>query len=72
MQGNPWFWGGLSRGQFEEELRKNAVQLIDGKSGLPPRKKVDIEAIKARKNALAAKGLKLKPITTSAQPPSVR
>lgn len=72
MQGNPWFWGGLTRFQFEEELRKNAVHLIDDKRGLPPRKKVDIEAIKARKNALAAKGLKLKPISASAKLPSVR
>jgi hypothetical protein len=55
--GNPWFWGEhVSRWTFERELEKTAVQLRD-KNARVVVKKVDIEDVKARKNALAAKGI---------------
>jgi hypothetical protein len=63
---NPWFWGSLSRQQFESTLQKDAVQLRmtdDRKSSKAApfiAKKVDIEAVRARKNALVASGI-LKP-----------
>lgn len=53
---NPWFWGGLSRWEFERNLQRDAVHLRD-KNAKVVVKKVDIEAVKARKNALAAKGV---------------
>lgn len=56
-QGNPWFWGEhVSRWTFERELEKTAVHLRD-KNARVVVKKVDIEEVKARKNALAAKGI---------------
>lgn len=58
MQSNPWFWGGLSRWEFERNLIRDAVQLRD-KNARVVVPKVDIEEVKARKNALAAKGITL-------------
>lgn len=52
---NPWFWGGKSRQAFESELVKTAVLLTDGKHVKKP--KVDIEAVRARKNALIKAGV---------------
>lgn len=55
---NPWFWGGKNRAQFEQELQRDAVLLRDGKKSAPVTvKKVDIEAVKARKNALLKSGV---------------
>lgn len=56
MNSNPWFWGGLSRWEFERNLIRDAVQLRD-KNAKVIVPKVNIEAVKARKNALAAKGI---------------
>ena len=56
MQGNPWFWGGLSRWEFERNLVKDAVHLRD-KNARVVVKKVDIEDVRKRKNALAAAGV---------------
>lgn len=56
-QGNPWFWGEhTSRWSFERELVTTAVHLRDknAKVHVP---KVSIEEVRARKNALAAKGI---------------
>lgn len=65
---NPWFWGGKSRQQFEQELQRDAVLLRDGKKAAPVSiKKVDIEAVKARKNALVRSGVlkaTIKQVTT--------
>lgn len=60
MNSNPWFWGEhTSRWTFERELEKTAVHLRD-KNARVVVKKVNIEDVKARKNALAAKGVTLK------------
>lgn len=58
MNNNPWFWGNKTRYEFERDLMKDAVALIDDKGKkVAPRKKVDIEAVKARKNALVKSGV---------------
>lgn len=60
---NPWFWGGKSRQQFEQELQKDAVLLHNGKGTKPvvkPIPKHNIEEVRARKNKLIAAGI-LKP-----------
>lgn len=59
---NPWYWGSLSRQQFESTLQRDAVLLKLKDDRHTPTKpfiqpKVDIEAVRARKNALIAKGL---------------
>ncbi len=55
--GNPWFWAPhTNRFSFEQELAKTAVQLRD-KGARVVVNKVSIEEVKARKNALAAKGV---------------
>jgi len=61
---NPWFWGGKTRFEFERELQKSAVYLHSKNA---PKKvvKVDIEAVKARKNALIAKGILRASTTTT-------
>lgn len=54
---NPWFWGEhTSRWSFERELVTTAVHLRD-KNAKVVIKKTSIEEVKARKNALAAKGI---------------
>lgn len=72
---NVWFWGGKTRQQFEQELQKNAVLLTAG-FGPPKRKRkaaapivvadvprVDIEAVRARKNALVKSGVLKVPVS---------
>mgnify|MGYP001571268822 CR=1 FL=1 len=56
MKSNPWFWGGLSRWEFERNLVKDAVLLRD-KNARVVVKKHSIEEVRARKNALDAKGV---------------
>ncbi len=54
---NPWFWAPhTNRWAFEQELAKTAVLLRD-KGARVVVNKVSIEDVKARKNALAAKGV---------------
>ena len=62
---NPWFWGSMTRQQFEQDMQKNAVLLWSGKA--PPVKtpKVDIEAVRARKNALIKSGILKRPTATN-------
>lgn len=67
MNNNPWYWADKSRQQFESELQRDAVllQLKDNRKSMKSvvpftAPKVDIEAVRARKNALVAAGI-LKP-----------
>lgn len=59
MNNNPWFWAPhTNRQSFEQELQKTAVHLRD-KNVRVTVPKVSIEDVKARKNALAAKGMNI-------------
>jgi predicted Zn-dependent protease len=58
MRSNPWFWGSMTRQQFETELARNAVLLTNKPhAGKVKKAPVDIEAIRARKNALITSGV---------------
>ncbi len=72
-QSNPWFWHPFTnRFEFEQELRKSAVHLRD-KNARVTVPKVSIEDVRARKNALAAKGVMLNNVTAvTAEPRKIK
>lgn len=57
MNNNPWFWCGMSRHAFEAKMQKDAVKLRLRDSDPVEPKKVDMNAIAARRAKLAAMGL---------------
>ncbi len=71
MKSNPWFWGGMSRWQFEQELQKNAVQLRDKNVKVKVHKHT-IEEVRERKNALAAKGVMLVNAVSDSAPRKIK